>query len=431
MATELLQQSTQYGNPYEQAKHDLSGYALFDEELWNEKQSMGLLNEYIGVLSEAMKSLNLEKFDNTPEYKYLTGANRYSAIINELYEDRETIKTYTDEYVDEYNQKQVETFTGTPYEYNKHILKQLSLAKQQEILRAKAEEEKEKASVWAKIGGTALDVVVQPMVTSLEFVENLMMLPYRLGSAMWASVLTGENFNKTFKESYQVDSKLNPGLIDELSDSLKDFEAKYSTMRDVDGNYVGVGKYIGGAFDSIAKMAPAMLLNLIPGAGQAASALYWVGLGVDDFKQMADDPRLESVGSLELVANAAVSMTLEWAISRGMAKAFGATTVDKLTHGYAAGEITGKSKVGRVVTRITKDMIQEGTEEVLQELSGWFIDNCSTVFNENFAKIADLNVQTLIDASADSMRYFGFSLHPSVQRWQWQNVPAVIVAAAL
>ncbi len=31
----------------------------------------------------------------------------------------------------------------------------------------------------------------------------------------------------------------------------------------------------------------------------------------------------------------------------------------------------------------------------------------------------------------DSVRHFRFSLYPSVQRWQWQNVPAVIVTAAL
>ena len=51
---------------------------------------------------------------------------------------------------------------------------------------------------------------------------------------------------------------------------IEDFEARYSWMRNVDGSYTNMGKYLGGVANTLGAMLPSMLLTYVTGGSGAA-----------------------------------------------------------------------------------------------------------------------------------------------------------------
>ena len=76
----------------------------------------------------------------------------------------------------------------------------------------------------------------------------------------------------------------------------------------------------------------------------------------------------------------------------GLDKFLGASSLDAMAFGRATKSIRGKGLVKNAISRILKDAWQEGTEEVLQDLSDYLVDRIYTVATkENFTKLSNFD----------------------------------------
>lgn len=392
-----------YLNPYEGAQDILRGTPLYTElggdEQWKTYAKRGELDSLISVLSDADKLGGVDKFVNDYETRFLTNDQKLMAAATELYSDRTTLNKYTEEYLDETDGKIKEREVEmTEYDWNRKNISALVSQGKEKYEREQIQKAKEDNAAWT----TFLSVLAVPnrvIASAIGSVNQWAIFGEAAYNFVSNSIVGGiEEGDKAFRETYSKGNEISKLLSD-----LEQWETENTFLRDVDGNYTTVGKIFGTIADSMGQFLPTMVINMATGGiggatgkliHSAANFMYWGSMASSNFEEFAKDPQMASVPTYQLILNSSFRATLEYAVQKGLNTVLGSTSLDRLVFGYSSQGVAKSA-----LSRIFKDALHEGIEEVLQEASGNMIQSYSELVNENFGIYSDqYSLQTFADA---------------------------------
>ena len=420
-----LKITNNFGNKYELAKSRLSKNKFFNEQDWLNivrNGNHGDLDLYISAL-EYSPNIDVNKFYEDYNYKYADSKTRVAALTNEYLKDKLSSSVHTQErYVYDSNGNLVmkdgvpvtEKYEVADYDYYKSIIKQQNEYNYEMYLQQVDQERKDSMNGFNKFMANALSVPLDVISGATSVVDGVIDSVSALGAGIGAA-LTGERFDDAFVKAL-ADDDWRP--FDDFSESIVDFESRYTDMRDLNGNYTNIGKYVGGVATSVGQMLPSIAISYLGGVaagagsaaiGKVASAasqiVFYESMSANNIRDMYNQFAAEgmSVTSSEIIANAALKSTLEFGVERILGKIMGGSVLDDLVFGRVAGagvgKVTGKSLTKNAIFRILKDAGQEGLEEVLQDTSTFLVDQGFMRFvNHNFGEVSDLTFQSLMDA---------------------------------
>lgn len=419
-----LKLTPSYMNSYEAAHKILSNNPWYQESDWLSMARSGDLDQYITVLANTDKITDKSKFYSDYNYKYADGRTRVAALYNEILADRTNTDTVrkrlmTDEtgnaILDSAGKPQYEEYKASDYDYYKSIIKNRNDEKYEEFLEQQERERKESMNGFVKFLGDVASIGTEFVYGLLNQVDNITNSLAAIGNGVGAA-FRGENPSDAIVETNASDTWR---FFEQLGvqDWIIDFESRYTDIRDIDGNYSNVGKYIGGISSTMGQMLPSIVGGKAAGAiskGLGAGAktvstisqvtstlIFYQGMTSgnvrDMYKQMAANG--VSVSSGAILANASIKSALQWAVEVGLAKVLGGTALDNVVFGRAVSSTAGKSLAGAAGKRLLGDFVTEGLEEVFQETSDWLVDRAFMVLiDENFGDITSLNYQSLMDS---------------------------------
>lgn len=209
----------------------------------------------------------------------------------------------------------------------------------------------------------------------------------------------------------------------------------------VGAGYTTWGKYMNAMTDSIGYMLPTILLNIptggtgtiaqlggktagltAKGAAALKNGLFYTQIfsgmvGENVQTALANGVTLEQLNHNEIIANSAIKAVAQWGIEKALGAIIGFSSLDKLIGATSSRGITGitsqmvksgtklAEQVGRTglkafgtaTGRIAKDLIKEGLEETLQDMSDGIID---TVFGGFYRQrgTETLSINNLLDS---------------------------------
>ena len=412
MAKSYLQ-ATPVGSTVETAKQLYKGNKMYSADDWNIFAARGELPMYMQVLSDFDKNVDYDKFRQGLQYGLdkLTTDQKFTAMTNELYGDRETLvkkkRTVKDEVTGEQREEEYDT---TEYDYVKDMLNEqvsyntaLALSRQKEqIQRQNAELAEVNLKAFAE--GT-VEALVGLAGNVYNIGEGIIKAAGLISSPddMWKYSSTG-NFGEALDNAFKSAFK-DEGWDDETIQWLRDSVFKYE-----EGDYAyGTARYMYSMGDSLGRMIPSFVLNGIgqirglrgtsvaKGLAGAAQVSYYGGMLSGNIKDLYRDPNLCTRPTIEIVANASLKTAFEIGVERVLGKAFGATALDSMAFGYGAKAF---SKIGAkdAIVRIAKDALQEGMEEYFQDFSSYTIDRIFSIWSEDYKGCSDWTVQSASDA---------------------------------
>lgn len=403
--------NTGFLNPYEGLKQKYASNAIVNKyrDDWNIFANQGKLNEYLGTIDMfEQKDGTLSGLETEYKPDFLSSQERLIAMANEAMGDREKLVKKTRQVIDEATQQiKDEEYETTEYQYTKDLIK--NIANERELAHAKqmsndAITAKDVGlSVAAFFTGTASGIINEVNDFANIF-EGL-----GLGFAEWAKTGDVEQFDKGYRNAFTNDT-----WIDAATDTLRDVVIDPET-----GDYVTTAaKYLYSAGESFGRMVPSMVLQAIGGgvanhaasAGKAAALVgkggsliaksgqvfYYSAMASSNLKESINNSELCTRPTLELIANAAIKTGFEYGVERLLGKAFGATAIDSMAFGYA--KAASKIGKGQAVGRIVKDMLQEGTEEFLQDFSSYMVDRVFGLWAQDYKLASEWNIQVAADA---------------------------------
>lgn len=406
----------------------------FSSEDWTNNASKGRLNQYIALLSEQSKLSS--SFYNDYKIGLQDSDGRFYSMYNELYGDKTDTQERYEKYVDEYGTEQKKSLGKmSTYEYNKYLLNQQADIAQQEIdERAYAQMKKDNAGwMWITTPQLYIGYGVRKLLGgAARFADDVFNLVGSLTEATirgiagdersWGQMVV-DGMNERKYTPFGSNSKVNADVFAGLDSALYDFERHYTYIRNSDGSMSSVGEVITGALDSIGYMLPTILLTQGVGAiassaasgslagatgvtaaqaGAAAAAkvgaasrfIFYAGQFSGRLSEIAQNTSLESVGSWAKISNALIGTALEAGVETLLGKVWDMSVTDMLHYGGTTGVgsslskksmtyIQGKPQINGLL-RIAKGAVQEGVEEVLQDISTYFVNLAYSVIDEHF-----------------------------------------------
>ena len=216
------------------------------------------------------------------------------------------------------------------------------------------------------------------------------------------------------KAAYQLE--YNTLLVDAVEAYKQGYRGPDSGVYDV--GHTWIGQTVSGISQSIGYMLPSIVIQFIPGVGQATTALssmgkvgayaaknigriiFYTGLFSGNIKNTVNTYKANGVSYRDInagtvVANAAIKAVAQYAIEDALSWIIGASHLDRL-FGQTQQGLLPKSGVkaptrlgsaARVIGGGLKDAIKEGLEEFLQDSSDGLIDlvfgaNGDTIFKQ-------------------------------------------------
>lgn len=403
--------NTGFLNPYEGLKQKYASNPIVSKysDDWNIFANQGKLNEYLGTIDMfEQKGGTLSGLETEYKPDFLSSQERLIAMANEAMGDREKLVKKKREVVDEATQQlKEEEYETTDYQYTKDLLK--TIANERELAYAK---QMSNDAITAKDVGLSVAAfftgTASGIINEVNDVWNIFE-GLGLGLAEWANTGDVEQFDKGYRNAFTNDT-----WIDAATDTLRDIVIDPET-----GDYVTTSaKYLYSAGESFGRMVPSMILQAIGGgvanhaasAGKAAALVgkagsvlaksgqvfYYSAMASSNLKENINDSELCTRPTLELIANAAIKTGFEYGVERLLGKAFGSTAIDSMAFGYA--KAASKIGKGQGVARIVKDMLQEGTEEFLQDFSSYMVDRVFGLWAQDYKLASEWNIQVATDA---------------------------------
>lgn len=395
-----LKMMQNYDNPYEAAFNLVKGNPWFNNKDWHVMAKQGKLDDYLTLMDQTDKLPKIDVFNEEYHPEVLDTSRRFTAMVNELYGDRENAKERTEVRYDPAQNANVEVKLGnmSDYQYTKYLINQYKDLQLEQIRIKQEQERKDDNNFFQKVGSSLLSVPSEIAIGTMDFVDNTVNIFEGITDGL-NYIGQGKKFTDGFRNAYvEGDWRIFENAA--WQKQLIDWETKYSPVRDVEGNYTNFGRFLGGVSYSLGQAVPSMLINVLgPGLGEISTALYYTGMGSGTFKDYVNDPRMVSVPTLQILTNAAVKTTFEYVIQQGMTKAFGPSQFDKLVFGQSTVKAAGEATFKSAMKRITIDFVQEGLEELGQQFSSYLWDQTyGLAVNKNFGQMSDWNIQTAIDA---------------------------------
>lgn len=421
-----LKIGTNFGNNYEVARSILSTRQLFNQEDWEYNAINGNLDAYIDAVYDTDASM-VEKLNREYNYEYADSKTRTWALFNEKYGDKTVEQTgkylrtryKKDEdgnYVLVNGKPQEETYYASDYDYYKEIIKEHNDENQQLYLRKLEQQAKDEIHPIAQFFASLFAETGEVVSGLWSGVDSLITGIYALGDAT-VKAIQGENWADTYTAAIGNDNNYFLGSK-KLEYLLTEFERKYTTMRDIDGNLTSAGGFFVGLANSAGQMIPALLTSL--GVSKIGTALGWsekaVGISVqasssavfygsmtvdnihDTYQYFKQNGM--SISSAAIIGNAVLKSALQLIIELGLSKALNHfSKLDQLVFGRGAGQATAGTATSlskSLFNRVMGDFAQEGMEEVFQDTSDWLVDRVFAMFDENFGELTSISAEDLM-----------------------------------
>lgn len=407
MAT--LKSNRRYLNTYEGIYDRISKMQAFRPDEWTAAANEGTMDMYAAAVDKLNKSnFDYDAYAEELNLDFADTRTRMTALYNAAFADTENKDKERTRKVVRDGQEITEKYFASDYDYTKELIKSNTGYAREQFMMQVAQKAKDEAGFFTDFL-SALGTGVSGLATGLMTgIDNL-----------WAFSKTAVNYVLSAGRIDPVEwmSSDENRIFEDVIPALADFETEYSTMRNVDGSYTNMGKYIGGVMNSLGQMVPSMALGYFTGGAGTAAGLSAKAVGItsqvasqgsfyagmmagnvqesyQQFKDMGAD-----VDSASILANSAIKSALQWGIERGLGKILGGTNLDNMVFGIGQKGIASKSLTRSGIFRILKDAGQEGLEEVLQDTSDFLANDAFSVYIDAYGVNNELTMQQLFDAA--------------------------------
>lgn len=407
MAT--LKSNKRYLNTYEGIYDRISKAQAFRPDEWTVAANEGTMDMYATAIDKLNeKNFDYDAYADELNLDFADTRTRMTALYNAAFADTENKDKERTRKVFRDGQEFTEKYFASDYDYTKELIKSNTGYAREQFMTQVAQNAKDEAGFFADFL-SALGTGVAGLATGLMTgIDNL-----------WAFSKTAVNYVLSMGKIDPVAwmSSDENRIFEDVIPALADFETEYSTMRNVDGSYTTLGKYVGGVMNSLGQMVPSMALGYFTAGAGTAAGLSAKAVGVasqvasqgsfyggmmagnvqesyQQFKDMGAD-----VDSASILANAAVKSALQWGIERGLGKILGGTGLDNMVFGIGQKGIASKSLTRSGLIRVLKDAGQEGLEEVLQDTSDFLVNNAFSIYIDAYGVNNELTMQQLFDAA--------------------------------
>lgn len=400
-------------SPYETARYRLQNNPLYTDDMWLRESKSGSLNEYISALDAIDTSeRGLQSFYDAYNYEYATETDKIAALYNEAFANRgnsDAVRVGVlkdadgNPVFDANGEVKTYEYTASDYDYYKSLIKENADMQYDQWLLDQARERKNSMNGFVKVLGDIASVGTSFAYGLIDQVANIGDVFGSLAVATEAAIVDDAKWLDAYAASLAHDP-----MIDPILDGIINFESNYTHMRDVNGNYTTLGKYVGGVSNTLGMMVPSIVTaSLLNKAGVTEKVVNGVSSGMfytgatsgniaESYRQYG-----ASIPTQQIIANAAIKSVLEYGVERMLGSMMGGTLIDDLVFGRQAGNrMFGKTFTKQGLVRMAKDAIQEGTEEVLQDFSSYYVDQTMSLVNRNFGKLSELSLQSIWDAFA-------------------------------
>lgn len=431
-----MKYTSSFSNPYEEARATLQGDELYNElggdKTWSSYANKGSLDTLVGTINAAKSKMSIEDIHNLPNWEYYSPDKKMEQLAVSMFTDNEKVKDWDVTKYDEQGNPQhtKESMTEREY-YQKQLDEYAEYAKLQKKL--KEEQEYKDQMKWYEKAVYNVSSFLNNM--GLEFADYFRGIVNTVGTVfkgMW-NIGNGYDWDSAWREAGQWDLIPSFGW----KESLYEWERTNTDLIKVTGELTtaaSIANLLGNTLGQVAFLAAfnagavaigsktvqglntTATYKTLTSAGtamqKAGQVLYWGGMAGNNYRELCDDPALADVPTIYLATNSALRAAGEYAISKGLADFWGATSRAKLMHNWTPRI----NKLGGT-KRLLTDMLKDGVEEGLQELSGQFINTASYVLQSQFGGRTDggfehlsgFNFTTIRDAFAAGMLVTGLS----------------------
>lgn len=431
-----MKYTSSFSNPYEEARATLQNDELYNElggdKTWSSYASKGSLDTLVGTINAAKSKMSIEDIHNLPNWEYYSPDRKMEQLAVSMFTDNEKVKDWDVTKYDEQGNPQhtKESMTERQY-YQKQLDEYAEYAKLQKKL--KEEQEYKDQMKWYEKAVYNVSGFLNNM--GLEFADYFRGIVNTIGTVfkgMW-NIGNGYDWDSAWREAGQWDLIPSFGW----KESLYEWERTHTDLIKVTGELTtaaSIANLLGNTLGQVAFLAAfnagavaigsktvqglntTATYKTLTSAGtamqKAGQVLYWGGMAGNNYRELCDDPALADVPTIYLATNSVLRAAGEYAVSKGLADFRGATFRAKLMHNWTPRI----NKLGGT-KRLLTDMLKDGVEEGLQELSGQFINTASYVLQSQFGGRTDggfehlsgFNFTTIRDAFAAGMLVTGLS----------------------
>lgn len=431
-----MKYTSSFSNPYEEARATLQNDELYNElggdKTWSSYANKGSLDTLVGTINAAKSKMSIEDIHNLPNWEYYSPDKKMEQLAVSMFTDNEKVKDWDVTKYDEQGNPQhtKESMTEREY-YQKQLDEYAEYAKLQK--RLKEEQEYKDQMKWYEKAVYNVSGFLNNM--GIEFADYFRGIVNTVGTVfkgMW-NIGNGYDWDSAWREAGQWDLIPSFGW----KESLYEWERTNTDLIKVTGELTtaaSIANLLGNTLGQVALLAAfnagavaigsktvqglntTATYKTLTSAGtamqKAGQVLYWGGMAGNNYRELCDDPALADIPTIYLATNSVLRAAGEYAVSKGLADFWGATSRAKLMHNWTPRI----NKLGGT-KRLLTDMLKDGVEEGLQELSGQFINTASYVLQSQFGgrteggfeHLSGFNFTTIRDAFAAGMLVTGLS----------------------
>lgn len=398
-----MKYTSSFSNPYEEARATLQGDELYNElggdKTWSSYANKGSLDTLVGTINAAKSKMSIEDIHNLPNWEYYSPDKKMEQLAVSMFTDNEKVKDWDVTKYDEQGNPQYtkESMTEREY-YQKQLDEYAEYAKLQKKL--KEEQEYKDQMKWYEKAVYNVSGFLNNM--GLEFADYFRGIANTIGTVfkgMW-NIGNGYDWDEAWREAGQWDlipsfgwkeslyewERTNTDLI-KVTGELTTAASVANLLGNTLGQVAFLAAFNAGAVAAGSKIVQGLnttaTYKTLTGAGKAmqkaGQVLYWGGMAGNNYRELCNDPELTDVPTIYLATNSMLRAAGEYAISKGLERFWGATSRAKLMHNWTPRI----NKLGGT-KRLLTDMLKDGVEEGLQELSGQFINTASYVLQSQF-----------------------------------------------
>lgn len=431
-----MKYTSSFSNPYEEARATLQNDELYNElggdKTWSSYANKDSLDTLVGTINAAKSKMSIEDIHNLPNWEYYSPDKKMEQLAVSMFTDNEKVKDWDVTKYDEQGNPQhtKESMTEREY-YQKQLDEYAEYAKLQK--RLKEEQEYKDQMKWYEKAVYNVSGFLNNM--GIEFADYFRGIVNTVGTVfkgMW-NIGNGYDWDSAWREAGQWDLIPSFGW----KESLYEWERTNTDLIKVTGELTtaaSIANLLGNTLGQVALLAAfnagavaigsktvqglntTATYKTLTSAGtamqKAGQVLYWGGMAGNNYRELCDDPALADIPTIYLATNSVLRAAGEYAVSKGLADFWGATSRAKLMHNWTPRI----NKLGGT-KRLLTDMLKDGVEEGLQELSGQFINTASYVLQSQFGgrteggfeHLSGFNFTTIGDAFAAGMLVTGLS----------------------
>lgn len=432
---------TQYENPYGVAKAKLQNDELYNElggnDTWTQYSKTGSLDTLLGTIEEAKNKYSLDDIRKLPNWNLYDAEHKIQQLGVSLFLDNEKKqdRTYTE--YDDLGNPQTKTVSMTDKEWYQRGLDEYAAQRQHELQLQQEQTYKDQMAWYDKAVNNTLGFLAMAGTDLVDYLREHANNVATIFKGINDLVITGDvsQWDKIWREAGQYDWLPSTSW----NDALYEWARKNTQLVDVTGQVTTAGsiaKLLGNtagqvvftiAFNAAgAELGKIGNIGVMSGSTQAGKALinagtvvqkagqvlYWGGMGMNNYRELCDDPDMADIPTFYLATNSFLRAAGEYAVSKGLASFWGSTTLTETMHNW-----TPKYNQLGGTTRFLTDMLKDGVEEALQEYSGQFINTASYMLQSQFGgqkikgfeKDFGFDIETMTDAFFAGMLVTGLS----------------------